>query len=148
MRSMSRGTESTFGGVSFSLKVQQPVCIYLYLHLHLIYIYYWGKPRWLYTVIGWQIVHSWWLWLAGGFITLCKTFQTLMCNRALSLYCCSAPCSSHYKHAAPALEHLFDFLVNSHTTSLGLTGFKYFHMSLWHKQGLQSKHSVRHFFHS
>lgn len=59
-----------------------------------IYTVYVGKPRWLYMVIGWRMVHSWRMWLAGGFITLCKTFQTLMCNRALlSLCCCSAPCS-------------------------------------------------------
>lgn len=76
-------------------------------------------------VIRWRIVHSWQMWLAGGFITLCKAFQTLMCNRApLSLCCCSEPLfSSHYKHAAPAVEHLSSLLFNSPTSSSSLSTF-------------------------
>lgn len=90
-----------------------------------IYAVYEGKPRWLYMVIRWRIVHSWRMWLAGGFITLCKAFQTLMCNRApLSLCCCSEPpFSSHYKHAAPAVEHLSSLLFNSPASSSSLSTF-------------------------
>ena len=107
-----------------------------------IYAVYEGKPRWLYMVIRWRIAHSWRMWLAGGFITLCKAFQTLMCNRApLSLCCCSEPpFSSHYKHAAPAVEHLSSLLF---TRPHLLLEFKHFHMSLWHMRGLEGKHFGR-----
>lgn len=69
--------------------------------------------------------------ISRGFIALCKTFQTLMCNRAL-LFFMLQQCtlfSSHYKHASPAFESLSNLVLNG-ITSLSLTEFKHFYMSL------------------
>lgn len=125
------------------LHQQIPVCP-LFLHStdrRAIYPAYEGKPPWLHTVIGWQIACSWRMWLAGGFITVCKTFSTLMCNRALLPLCCCSdmPFASHYKHPGPAFENLTELVSNGPIASLSLTEFKHFHMSLWHKQRLEGE---------
>ncbi len=76
-------------------------------------------------VIRWRIVHSWRMWLAARFITLCKTFWTLMCNRAPLFFMLLqwAPSSPHNKHAGHAVEHLSSLLFTGPTTSLSLSTF-------------------------
>lgn len=86
--------------------------------------------------LRWETVLSWWMWLADGFITLSKTFQTLMCNRApLSLCCCSEPCS-HYKHDGPSVEHLSSLHFSGPTASLSLSTF----ICHYDTRRLQGKH--------
>jgi len=74
----------------------------------------------------WRMVFSWQIWLARQeFITLCKTFSRLMCNRLPSL-CSAAVFSAHYKHANPAIQHPLASLPFPQ-----LTGVKHFHISHW-----------------